>query len=74
MLTFLSKGDAQALIARHHDRLTRNAEDFVRLIKICGKSKIKISANRAIPYPDPDLLAERLQAVHEARVKIVPRV
>ena len=31
------------LIARHHDRLTRDAEDFHRLMKICGKSNIKIS-------------------------------
>ena len=29
---------------------------------------------RAIPYQDSDLEAERLKAVHEARVKIVPRV
>jgi hypothetical protein len=43
MLTFLSKGGVQVLVARHHDRLTRNAEDFDRLMKICGKSKIKIS-------------------------------
>jgi site-specific DNA recombinase len=43
MLKFLSKGEVQVLIARHHDRLTRNAEDFDRLMKICGKSKIKIS-------------------------------
>src|SRR5436190_21421353 len=43
MLTFLSAGDVQVLIARHHDRLTRNAEDFDRLMKICGKAKIKIS-------------------------------
>jgi len=43
MLKFLSKGDAQVLIARHHDRLTWNAEDFDRLLKICGKFKIKIS-------------------------------
>jgi DNA invertase Pin-like site-specific DNA recombinase len=27
MLKFLSKGDVQVLIARHRDRLTRNAED-----------------------------------------------
>jgi DNA invertase Pin-like site-specific DNA recombinase len=47
MLTFLSKGDVQVLIARHHDRLTRNAEDFDRLMKICGKSKIKISTYTA---------------------------
>ena len=43
MLEFLSKGEVQVLIARHHDRLTRNAEDFDRLMKVCGKSKIKIS-------------------------------
>jgi hypothetical protein len=29
---------------------------------------------RAIPYQDPQREAERLEAVHEARVKIVPRV
>jgi hypothetical protein len=29
---------------------------------------------RAIPYQDPEMEAERLTAVHEARVKIVPRV
>jgi site-specific DNA recombinase len=43
MLEFLSRGEVHVLIARHHDRLTRNAEDFDRLMKICGKSKIKIS-------------------------------
>ena len=29
---------------------------------------------RAIPYQDPQQEAERLKAVREARVKIVPRV
>ncbi|MFL6043780.1 MAG: hypothetical protein ACJ72M_01520 [Propionibacteriaceae bacterium] len=29
---------------------------------------------RAIPYQDPQQEAERLKAVHGARVKIVPRV
>jgi hypothetical protein len=29
---------------------------------------------RAIPYQDPRQEAARLKAVHEARVKIVPRV
>jgi hypothetical protein len=29
---------------------------------------------RPIPYQDPQQEAERLKAVHEARVKIVPRV
>jgi hypothetical protein len=29
---------------------------------------------RAIPYQDPQQWAERLKAVHEARVKIVPGV
>jgi DNA invertase Pin-like site-specific DNA recombinase len=43
MLKFLNKGDVQVLISRHHDRLTHNAEDFDRLMKICSKSNIKIS-------------------------------
>ena len=43
MLKFLSRGDVQVLIARHHDRLTRNPDDFGRLMKICERSKIKIS-------------------------------
>jgi hypothetical protein len=29
---------------------------------------------RAIPYQDPQQEAERLKAVHEARVKIIPKV
>jgi hypothetical protein len=29
---------------------------------------------RAIPYQDPEMEAARLKAVHEARVKIVPKV
>jgi hypothetical protein len=29
---------------------------------------------RAIPHQDPEMEAGRLKAVHEARVKIVPRV
>jgi hypothetical protein len=29
---------------------------------------------RAIPYQDHEMEAERLKAVHEARVKIVPRI
>ena len=29
---------------------------------------------RAIPYQDPQHEAERLKAVHKARVKIVPKV
>ena len=29
---------------------------------------------RAIPYQDPEMEAARLKAVHEARVKIVPRI
>jgi hypothetical protein len=29
---------------------------------------------RAIPYQDPEMEAARLKAVHEAKVKIVPRV
>ena len=29
---------------------------------------------RAIPYQDPEMEAERLKAVHQARVKIVPQI
>jgi hypothetical protein len=29
---------------------------------------------RAIPYQDPEIEAARLKALHEARVKIVPRL
>jgi hypothetical protein len=29
---------------------------------------------RAIPYQDPEMESTRLKAVHEARVRIVPRV
>jgi site-specific DNA recombinase len=43
MIKFLGTGQADVLIARHHDRLTRNPDDFARLMQVCGKAKIKIS-------------------------------
>jgi site-specific DNA recombinase len=43
MLKSLSRGDVQVLIARYHDRLTGNSDDFGRLMKTCERSKIKIS-------------------------------
>jgi site-specific DNA recombinase len=43
MLKHLGRGDADVLVARHHDRLTRNPDDFARLMRVCEKSKIKIS-------------------------------
>jgi site-specific DNA recombinase len=43
MIKFLGGGQADVLIARHHDRLTRNPDDFARLMAVCGKAKIKIS-------------------------------
>jgi DNA invertase Pin-like site-specific DNA recombinase len=43
MIKFLGGGQADVLSARHHDRLTRNPDDFARLMQICGKAKIKIS-------------------------------
>ena len=43
MIKFLGRGQADVLIARHHDRLTRNPDDFARLMQVCGKAKIKIS-------------------------------
>ena len=51
------------------------------LRRSCGERMSKIDKDgrrhytiRAIPYQDPQQEAERLKAVHEARVKIVPRV
>jgi site-specific DNA recombinase len=43
MLNYLGNGQADVLITRHHDRLTRNPDDFARLMQVCGKAKIKIS-------------------------------
>jgi DNA invertase Pin-like site-specific DNA recombinase len=43
MIEFLGTGHADVLITRHHDRLTRNPDDFARLMHVCGKAKIKIS-------------------------------
>jgi hypothetical protein len=48
------------IIERHHHKIDDN-----------GRRHYLI---RAIPYQDPQQEAERLKAVHEARVKIVPRV
>jgi hypothetical protein len=39
-----------------------------------GKDSRRHYTIRPIPYQDPQQEAERLKAVHEARVKIVPRV
>jgi site-specific DNA recombinase len=43
MLNYLGQGRAEVLLTRHHDRLTRNPDDFARLMQVCGKAKIKIS-------------------------------
>ena len=43
MLNCIGKEQADVLITRHHDRLTRNPDDFARLMQICGKARIKIS-------------------------------
>ena len=47
MLSHLGKGQGDVLITRHHDRLTRNSDDFARLMHVCGKAKIKISLHTA---------------------------
>ena len=48
------------IIERHPSKIDKN-----------GRRNYTI---RAIPYQDPEMEAARLNAVHEARVKIVPRV
>ena len=49
----------------------QRGERYPRKIDKDGKRHYLI---RAIPYQDPQMEAERLKAVHEARVKIVSRV
>jgi DNA invertase Pin-like site-specific DNA recombinase len=43
MIKFFGREQADVLIARRHHRLTRNLDDFARLMQVCGKAKIKIS-------------------------------
>ena len=43
MLNYLGQGQADVLLTRHHDRPTRNPDDFAQLMHVCGKAKIKIS-------------------------------
>jgi DNA invertase Pin-like site-specific DNA recombinase len=35
MIEFLGSGQVDVLITRHHDRLTRNPDDFARLMQVC---------------------------------------
>jgi DNA invertase Pin-like site-specific DNA recombinase len=57
MIKFLGGEQADVLSARHHDRLTRNPDDFARLMQICGKAKIKISLYTAASSTSPQRAA-----------------
>jgi site-specific DNA recombinase len=37
MIKFLGGGQADVLIARHHDRLTRYSDHFARLLQLCAR-------------------------------------
>jgi hypothetical protein len=65
----LSAGDRRALTEMLVDKII--IERHPSKIDKDGKRHYLI---RAIPYQDPEMEAARLKAVHEARVKIVPRV
>jgi hypothetical protein len=65
----LSAVDRRALIEILVDKIVIER----RLSKI-DKDGRRYDTIRTIPYEDPQQAAERLRTVHEARVKIVPRV
>ena len=65
----LSAEDRRALTEMLVDKIIIAPHPHV--IDAAGKRHYTV---RAIPYQDPQQEAERLKAVHEARVKIVPRV
>jgi hypothetical protein len=64
----LSAGDRRALTEMLVDKII--IAPHPHKIDKAGRRHYTI---RAIPYQDPEMEAERLKAVHEARVKIVPR-
>jgi site-specific DNA recombinase len=65
----LSAEDRRALTELLVDKIVISQHPYV--MDAAGNRHYTI---RAIPYQDPHQEAERLKAVHEARVKIVPRV
>ena len=46
MIKFLGGGQADVLIARHHDRLARYSDHFARLLQLCGKAKSRSVLHR----------------------------
>jgi hypothetical protein len=69
----LSSEDRRALTEMLVDKIVISQHPHVMVETPDGKRKRSYTI-RAIPYQDPQQEAERLKAVHEARVKIVPRV
>ena len=65
----LSSADQRALTEILIDKIVIYSHPHVR--DDAGNRHYTIPA---IPYQDPEMEAERLQAVQEARVKIIPRV
>jgi DNA invertase Pin-like site-specific DNA recombinase len=52
MIEFLGGGQADVLITRHHDRLTRNPNDFARLMQVCLAAKPLTSERAAYDWLD----------------------
>jgi hypothetical protein len=69
----LSSEDRRALTEMLVDKIVISQHPHVMVETPDGKRKRSYTI-RAIPHQDPQQEAERLKAVHEARVKIVPRV
>ena len=69
----LSSEDRRVLTEMLVDKIVISQHPHVMVETPDGKRKRSYTI-RAIPYQDPEMEAGRLKAVHEARVKIVPRV
>jgi len=62
------------LIGARSPRWSWTRSSSLRIPTKIDKDGSRYYTIRAIPYQDSEMEAARLKAVHEARVKIVPRV
>jgi hypothetical protein len=69
----LSSDDRRALTEMLVDKIVISQHPHA-MVETPDGNRTRSYTIRAIPYQDPQQEAERLKAVHEARVKIVPRV
>jgi Resolvase, N terminal domain len=57
MLSHLGKGQADVLIARHHDRLTRNSDDFAGSCTSVARLRSRSACRRAASWTSPQRAA-----------------